>query len=111
MPHVGPKLNETEYLFDYVAHAAEFGIFCGLAWRAFRNSAVGWLSRSPARVAWMASALYAALDEAHQALVPGRMATLPDLAVDMTGAALVAMVAAAWSRQWGRRGTHVEVPR
>jgi VanZ family protein len=113
MPHVGPKLNETEYLFDYVAHAAEFGLLCGLAWRAFCVSAAAWLSRRPALAAWAFSALYAALDEAHQALVPGRMATLSDWLVDVAGAALMSAGVSLWARRWRmrRRDVRVEAPR
>lgn len=111
MPHVGPKLNETEYLFDYAAHAAEFGLLCGLAWRAFRGAAVAWLSGRPVLWAWVFSALYAALDEGHQALVPGRMATLADWLVDAAGAAAVAVAVEVWGRRRRRRGTWVEVPR
>jgi len=110
MPHVGPKVNDTDYLFDYAAHAAEFGVLCGLAWRAFRGSTAEWLSRAPAQAAWVASALYAILDEGHQVLVPGRMATLPDLLVDVAGATLVVAGIWAWSRQRGRRGRQVEAP-
>ena len=91
LPHVGPKLNETDYLFDYAAHAAEFGLLCWLAWRAFSTTPITFPSRHPALGAWAFSALYAALDEAHQALVPGRMATLADWLVDVAGAALVAI--------------------
>lgn len=99
MPHVGPKLNETDYWLDYAAHAAEFGVLCALAWRAFRVSPAAWLSRRPALAAWALSTLYAALDEAHQAFVPGRMATLPDWLVDVAGAVLAAIVASLWVRR------------
>jgi len=109
MPHVGPKLNETEYFFDYAAHAAEFGLLCGLAWRAFRASAAAWLSRRPALAAWAFSALYAALDEAHQALVPGRMATLSDWLVDAAGAALMGAAVSLWSRRWGTGRRHAPI--
>lgn len=105
VPHVGPKLNETDYLFDYLAHAAEFALLCWLAWRAFRGSAVSWLSRRPALWAAVFSAAYAALDEAHQAFVPGRMATLPDWLADITGAALVALAVGLWERYENQRTT------
>lgn len=103
MPHVGPKLNETDYLFDYVAHAAEFGVLCALAWRAFRASPADWLSRRPALAAWAFSALYAALDEAHQAFVPGRMATLADWLADIAGAALAVVATNLWLRSGIKR--------
>lgn len=98
MPHVGPRLNETDYLFDYIAHAAEFGVLCALAWRALRASPAAWLSRRPALAAWAFCALYAALDEAHQAFVPGRMATLPDWLADVVGAALAVVAINLWLR-------------
>ena len=103
MPHVGPKLNETDYLFDYVAHAAEFGVLCALAWRAFRASPADWLSRCPALAEWVFSALYAALDEAHQAFVPGRMATLADWLADIAGAALAVVATNLWLRSGIKR--------
>ncbi|HHX43029.1 MAG TPA: VanZ family protein [Chloroflexi bacterium] len=98
LPHVGPQLNTNDYLFDYIAHAAEFGLLFVLAWRAFRTSAGAWLSRQAAPMAWVVSAACAALDEAHQALVPGRMATLADWLADSAGAALAIGAVYLWFR-------------
>jgi VanZ family protein len=88
-----PHLSATDYLYwHYVirktAHFGEFFVLGALAFWACRRG------RSPRwRAAWMVQALlvamaYALLDEAHQAFVPSRTASLADSGIDSLGAAV-----------------------
>ena len=73
------------------AHLTEYAVLALLLWRALRKpSAQG---RAPWRwsVAGLAlalAALYAASDEIHQAFVPSREASVLDVLLDTTGAAI-----------------------
>ncbi len=71
---------------DYAAHFFEYALFgLTLTW--------GWtsgfhrpLTSKSAVILGMIAALYAIGDEFHQSFVPGRVASVGDLAVDMLGA-------------------------
>ena len=93
-----PFLGESpvEYVIRKIGHMAVFGI---LAWLVYMALPGEWGCR---RRAWLAGPLaivYAVTDELHQALVPGRYATLMDVLIDTAGI-VVALVAMAW---WVRR--------
>lgn len=76
------------FVYDKIAHFGEYlvlGVL--LAHAAIRT----WPDRSPGRTfafAVLATAAWGALDEMHQAFVPGRSAELLDLAADAAGACL-----------------------
>ncbi len=76
--------------FDKVIH---FFIFFVLGWLLARGLFGNPLKTSPAR--WAAilagGALFAMLDEMHQALVPGRYADFKDWLADMAGLTLAAL--------------------
>jgi hypothetical protein len=89
VPHPGRAVGLSDHLVDYVAHAA---LFCALALWAWW--ALGGRGLAAGRRIGMAAGLallYALSDEAHQALVPGRFATLPDLLADAAGIAAAAL--------------------
>lgn len=78
---------------DKVAHALVYGVLAGSWWWALSP-------RLPApigRAAWtlLLTCGYAASDEWHQSFVPGRDASLADLAADVVGA----LVATTWGWQ------------
>ena len=83
-------MGVSDHLIDYTAHAAVFGLLTLFAYLAFRHGprpapANPW----GALLAAMAfAAVYAAVDEVHQAFVPGRWATLPDWLADVAGIAV-----------------------
>ena len=88
-----PHITAAEFTFWHTvirktAHFAEFFVLGSLAyWALRRGRPPGW------RVSWMLQALglavlYSLLDEAHQAFVPKRTASLFDSGVDSLGAAV-----------------------
>ena len=86
---------------DKVMHFVGYSVLGGLAmlgaapWRRFR----------PALGAWLLVALWGACDEWHQSFVPGRDASLGELAADVGGAALGVGVLLWWiTRRRRRRG-------
>jgi VanZ family protein len=86
----GPWL---ENVTDKAAHAVTYGILAWLVLRAVRQ-------HRPVSVKLLAACAalataYGVTDEFHQMFVPGRNASLADLAADALGAG-VAMVLAAW---------------
>lgn len=83
---------------DKLVHAAVFGLLAAL-WFWARRSAAG-----DRRAGWTAVALtvlWGALDEGHQAFVPGRSADLLDFAADAAGAVLATLACLAASRARG----------
>jgi VanZ family protein len=90
VPRMGEIMGVSDHLVDYTAHAVTFGLLTLFAYLAFRHGA-GSVPDNPwtAILAAMAfAAAYAAVDEVHQAFVPGRWATLPDWLADVAGIAL-----------------------
>ena len=82
---------------DKVAHLLEYALLGGLAIRAFGPGTRGFFTAAEALTASLLFAvLYGALDEVHQSYVPGRCMDFIDLALDVTGAALAAVVYARW---------------
>ncbi|HEX7407096.1 MAG TPA: VanZ family protein [Candidatus Binatia bacterium] len=88
-----PHITAAEFVFWHTvirksAHFAEFFILGNLAyWALRRGRSPGW------RVSWMLQALglavlYSLADEAHQAFVPNRTASLFDSGIDSLGAAV-----------------------
>ena len=78
------------------AHLGEYFLFSLLVLRGFRAGRPGW------RWTWALATLavvaaYASLDEFHQSFVPSRTASVYDVMIDVTGAALALLVAAAWA--------------
>lgn len=73
------------------AHLGIYGLLFALLWRAF--------PRAPAAAALLA-VLYGVSDELHQSTVPGRQATVFDVAVDAVGVlatyALIRAIRARW---------------
>lgn len=88
-PDLSSGLGIVDLVGRKVVHAAEYALLCALWWRALRHS-------TPAPVALVASLTvsiaYAASDELHQSLVPGRTGTPIDVCIDALGAALAALV-------------------
>lgn len=88
---------------DKHAHFATYGVLSALlVW--------GLTDRSPARMTWATAAaavalavLYGASDEWHQSFVPGRDASVLDLAADTVGAAIAAVALRAWAIIRARR--------
>ena len=82
-----------EKLFDKAAHVVTYGILAWLLLRALRLRCSLSAALLIAVVALVVA--YGIGDEYHQSFVPGRDASLADVAADGVGAAL-AMAAAAW---------------
>ncbi len=87
------------------AHVTEYAILAWLLWRALRKpvrrDSRPW-NWKLALVAWACAVLFAASDEFHQAFVPNREATVRDVMIDATGAALA--LGAIWALgRWRKR--------
>jgi VanZ family protein len=81
----GPRGPEWQ---SYAAHTVEYAVFGFLAAglvAAVRPSAPTW---RVALVAWLLAVLYGLSDEFHQSFVPGRHASLVDVAFDALGAGI-----------------------
>jgi VanZ family protein len=88
-----PKASWLEDLIGIGAHMFLFGVLAVLWARAFQGQ------RRALFVAFLATMLYALLDEFHQSFVPGRTADPLDLVYDGLGAA-IALGVWAWLRHW-----------
>jgi len=95
----GDELPEMPFLsFDKIVHAAEFGLFGMLLYRAFRFPTM--IAR-PYLLALAVGIPYAALDELHQRFVPGRYCSLGDFVMDVAGLILFAGISARLHRDGG----------
>ena len=88
------------------AHVTEYAILAWLLWRAFRRpvrrDSRPW-SWNVALAAWICAVLFATSDEFHQAFVPNREASVRDVFIDATGAALALVAIWAvgrWRKRW-----------
>lgn len=77
---------------DKVGHVLLYGILGVLATRAALREARGWRAIAPVL---FAIALFSAVDELHQTLVPGRSPEIRDWIADVVGASAGAATAAA----------------
>jgi VanZ family protein len=97
LPH--PEEQLPEFLFqrfnDKALHLIEYGILAVLCYRAFRWAAGPVAARQAVALAIVAASVYGLMDEAHQAMVPTREASLLDWVADTIGAAAGSF---GWSR-------------
>ena len=77
---------------DKIAHAGWFFLLGLLAYRAAR-SGEGWPRRRTTLVLILGALLWGISDEAHQAFVPGRDVEPADVAADVAGANVAALIA------------------
>ena len=77
---------------DKVEHAGWFFLLGLLVWRAARNGD-GWARRQTTLLLIIGALLWGISDEAHQSFVPGRSVEAADVAADIAGAAVAAVVA------------------
>ena len=91
---------------DYVAHALGYAGLGALLVRALGGGPLGSMTRSLIVPAALIGALYGLSDEFHQSFIPGRMASVGDLAADaigsLGGAAAAAAMGAFVRRMRGR---------
>lgn len=82
-----PTFDLYDWLVKKGGHMLGYAL---LAWLLFR----GWggTGRRAYLLAFLGAVLYALSDEFHQSFVPGRNATLVDVAIDSLGALLVLLV-------------------
>jgi VanZ family protein len=92
------QLEALHWLARKMAHLSEYAILAALWLRALVRDR-GMSPRSAGLIALAISAAWAALDEAHQSLVPSRSASLADVGLDTTGALIALTVArVGWHR-------------
>jgi len=77
---------------DKVAHAGWFFLLGLLVWRAIREGE-GWPRRRAALLLVLGALLWGVSDEAHQFFVPGRSVEAADVAADLAGASVAALLA------------------
>lgn len=86
----GDELPDLSYFsLDKFVHAAEFGLFGILLFRAFRFPGPIW---KPYLVTLLIGIPYAALDEIHQLFVPGRSCDVYDFVMDTAGILVFAAI-------------------
>jgi VanZ family protein len=79
---------------DYVAHAIAYSVLAALLVRALAGGALSAMTSALIVPAVVLAVIYGASDEFHQSFVPGRDASLMDLAADTVGAVAGASAAA-----------------
>jgi len=94
-------LNKTvDFATKKAGHVTEYGALAFLLWRAISKER-GWPVLPSLGGAFFLSLLYAASDEFHQTLVPGRDGTLTDVGFDALGALLALGLVWWFSREKG----------
>jgi VanZ family protein len=92
LPHLDSGLGTWDFILRKGAHVFEYVVLTGLLIRAVRNT---WKSLSwRAVLGWGAAVaiLYSALDEIHQAYVPGRGPSVRDVLIDTVGVGLAVLL-------------------
>jgi VanZ family protein len=86
LPHAShERLELIHFFIRKCAHFSEYLVLGILLYRALGSSRVFGLP--PALAAVLIAGLYAASDELHQAVVPGRTSSVIDCLIDLSGAA------------------------
>jgi VanZ family protein len=106
-PHISnATVEQVQFVVRKFSHMTEYAILAGLLWRARRqpvpNDPRPWQGAA-ALFAWIVSALYAGSDEFHQHFVKGRDASVWDVMLDSTGAALGLIAlwqVGRWRKRW-----------
>jgi VanZ family protein len=96
LPVPAPGEQALALTGDKVLHVAEYAGFALLLTLAIASTPSLRISSRAAVVGFIAATLYAALDEFHQTLVPGRRGDATDFAADAAGALLGAGVVHLW---------------
>jgi VanZ family protein len=86
-PDLRSNLGLVDLVGRKIIHAAEYALLCLLWWRALCTVAS---PRATIFSALAVSVAYAATDELHQTLVPGRHGSPVDVGIDALGAAVAA---------------------
>jgi len=92
------RFEQLHKLVRKGAHVVVFAVLGALAWQAVRL----WPApRWACTWAWLLATLYAATDEVHQLMVPGRAGLWRDVLLDSAaaGAAVLLLTLGAWLRQ------------
>jgi VanZ family protein len=106
-PHLSDDAVRAIVMFvRKCAHLTEYAVLALLLWRALRKppepNASDW-RWSHAGLALTLAALYAASDEIHQSFVPSRQASVWDVLLDTSGAALALLClwgVGRWRKRW-----------
>lgn len=101
VPLPSRSLPSTDLPLDKAAH---FGLYLGLGWTVGRSLVLSGTRGLGARTAaWVGGLLFAAADEAHQALVPTRVTSLGDWMADAAGVTVgLLLVTVLLARRIGR---------
>jgi len=98
LPWLAPSTIEAIHgLLRKAAHVTEYAVLAALWWRALARSGA-----RPGRAAWLTLLIgvtVAAVDEAHQSLLPSRTGSVRDVFIDTAGVALaLALARLGWRR-------------
>lgn len=93
---------------DTSVHAAEYALLGALLLRGFAGARWAGVTAVAVLLSIATATVYGALDEVHQAFVPGRESALTDLVADATGAGVVTGALWAWGiiRRFRATDTH-----
>lgn len=80
---VVPADDALDFVVRKLGHFVVFGVLAILVWRALRATPA---VQRPSVWASALTVLYAITDEVHQGLVPGRVMSMTDVAIDSAGA-------------------------
>jgi VanZ family protein len=86
---------------DKVVHFLVFFVLAWLLDRSLRNVRLPWVARHHLALTVALTTVYGALDELHQAFVPGRNSSLLDLSADVGGALIFVAIFRFRSRSRG----------
>jgi VanZ family protein len=104
----GEQFALIHHLIRKTAHFTEYFIFALLLYRGVKLGRAGW-RWSWGLLAWLAAAVYACLDEFHQAFVPSRTASPYDSLLDSIGAFTAILVLYLWFRRQRPQNTQVSL--
>ena len=84
LPHI-PSINNQSLPLDKIIHFIEYGVFSYLLVRSFFFNNKQFFKERAVLLTFIISIIFAAGDEIHQTLIPGRIGSLSDFWADLGG--------------------------
>jgi len=102
IPHLNSGLGLWDFPLRKLAHMGEFAVLFFLFCRAAHRTWTNWSLKRIVGAGMVFCLFYALTDEFHQTFIAGRVGSITDVIIDLTGVALAAVAYRRWKINYDR---------